>query len=891
MGSLFEKVEGSGITRRSFVQLSALAVAAAGLAGCSSQENQVESVPKDAEFDPSKEGKWVAAACWHNCGGRCVNKVYVVDGVPVRQKTDDSHEDSVEWPQQRSCLRGHSQRNQCFGADRIKWPMKRKNWEPLTGGDKQLRGRDEWERISWDEAYRYIADELRHAIDTYGNASIIAPGQGTNGDTRQVNVRDGDSGDILLRLLGGHVGGWDSSSLGSFVGPLPVMGIPGARRNGNDRFDIYNADYMVLYGANPSWSGLGSASWLLKNAKDRGVKFVVVGPAYNATGQMLDAEWIPVIPGMDTAMLLGVAYEMVQSGLVDQNFLDTYTVGFDGEHMPDDATINENFKAYLEGAYDNEPKTPEWASERCGTPVEKIKRLAEIMGKDNNVMVAFGFAAARTFGSWNLPQLLMTVSAMGGHMGKSGNSFACGLEQYAAYGGKTLYQQSQGVLPNIENPVKEVIPGLFLHNAILNGKYPYNGDPRVGGLKPVEEREVDIHVICNNQMGNFMENGACTRVAIDAYRKVDFVVSRGIFMTGTCKFSDIVLPVATKWEGPVTPLSGKGNTESLFFYQKVTDKLYESKTDQEINEELLTYMGVDPKLGYPVSEKARYFYELYDTKVMDDDGKTYVPMVKITQEDIDEWGVGQEFAEAGIDIAPHDGKIGVNELLEKGVYQVKRSEGDNFSFIEFADFIADPQGHPLSSKSGKFEIYCQAKADTLNSAALSDMRVKPYPTYVETTEGYAGTFEGGVIGGEKGDLPYVLYEPHYPRRTHSNLDNVSWLRETFMAPLFISKQDAEEKGVKTGDTVLVWSKAGRVLRQASIMPWLMPGVVALPHGGILDFNDDIDADMAGKGNMLLGPVRSDFGVTGYNNVSVNFELYDGEPLVPDWQKPMMTFED
>ena len=52
----------------------------------------------DAELDPSVEGKWVTACCNNNCGGMCLNKVYVVDGVVVRQKTDDTAEDSRPRP-------------------------------------------------------------------------------------------------------------------------------------------------------------------------------------------------------------------------------------------------------------------------------------------------------------------------------------------------------------------------------------------------------------------------------------------------------------------------------------------------------------------------------------------------------------------------------------------------------------------------------------------------------------------------------------------------------------------------------------------------------------------------------------------------------------------------
>lgn len=76
--------------------------------------------------DAVTQGTWKPVACWHNCGGRCVNKALVVEGVVVRQKTDDVVADSPDFPQQRGCLRGRSQRKQVFGADRLKYPMKRK---------------------------------------------------------------------------------------------------------------------------------------------------------------------------------------------------------------------------------------------------------------------------------------------------------------------------------------------------------------------------------------------------------------------------------------------------------------------------------------------------------------------------------------------------------------------------------------------------------------------------------------------------------------------------------------------------------------------------------------------------------------------------------------------
>lgn len=95
-------------------------------------------------------------------------------------------------------------------------------------------------------------------------------------------------------------------------------------------------------------------------------------------------------------------------------------MGFDAEHMPSDAKQQTNFKDYVQGAYDNTPKTPEWASEICGASPEAIRNLARAMGKDHKVGFLVSAASARVNNTDNLPQLVMTVGAMGGHMGQVG---------------------------------------------------------------------------------------------------------------------------------------------------------------------------------------------------------------------------------------------------------------------------------------------------------------------------------------------------------------------------------------------------------------------------------------------------------------------------------------
>lgn len=105
----------SGLSRRSFIKWSSAITAMASLP----ISHGLQAVPKSPPQSQLTKGKgiWKPVACWHNCGGRCLNKALIVDGVVERQKTDDMYPDTSEAPQQRGCLRGRSQRKQIFGAD------------------------------------------------------------------------------------------------------------------------------------------------------------------------------------------------------------------------------------------------------------------------------------------------------------------------------------------------------------------------------------------------------------------------------------------------------------------------------------------------------------------------------------------------------------------------------------------------------------------------------------------------------------------------------------------------------------------------------------------------------------------------------------------------------
>ena len=139
MGSLVQSVREKGLSRRTFIAGSALAAMSLALQGCG--DNNLQST---TNTKPITEGEWIPVECWNHCGGKCALKAYVADGICIRLKTDDTHEDSVMNPQRRACARGRARRQDAFGSQRMKYPMKRKSWQPGGGEPHPALMRRRW---------------------------------------------------------------------------------------------------------------------------------------------------------------------------------------------------------------------------------------------------------------------------------------------------------------------------------------------------------------------------------------------------------------------------------------------------------------------------------------------------------------------------------------------------------------------------------------------------------------------------------------------------------------------------------------------------------------------------------------------------------------------------
>ena len=890
---MIEDVLNAKFSRRDFLKGTVAATAAAaGLGIVGGSENRLkaaaESIAPAAAptvSDAAEGGKWMAAPCWHNCGGKCLVRACVKDGVIVRQGTDDINTDDEVNRQQRACLRGFSQQYQARGLDRLKYPMKRKNWSP-DNPTPELRGKDEWERISWDEAATYIHEQLDRISSTYGDNSVLALGGGCTSLLNKLNIN--------------YLTSWTTCSWGTWFAPGPLGWGDGCNYYdcNNDRLDMLNCDYVVAFGYNPAWSALGNATNYAVSWKKAGVKFIIFDPIYNDSCAILDAQWVPIRPGTDMAAMMAMSYVMLEEdengSLIDWDFLDRCCVGQDKDHMPADARSEENYFDYLRGEYDGIPKTPEWAEEITGVPADVLRQVARVLGKDNNVTILSSWATARTYDTEQLPQTAICLGAMGGHIGKSGNgvgptawnhtnNFGPRLVKAGSSGGSgatggtgaSTYVSDAQVWKAVKgepfNPTK-----IFDE---LNGAGPDGWKDVVANYDlsvKVENITAPVKMIWTSNKAKLTTcEGA--KEGIEAMRSVEFVVGQGHFLTATNKYADIVLPITTNWEREGAYIwEGYYNRDILLINRQIVDPFYESKSDDEAMITIGEKFGLPAEMWGTVSAKQQLFNSVATSTVIKEDGETWENLVSITEDDIKEWGVEGE---------PQEGRIPISKYMDDGVYRVDRHIGDNFGFIHKKEFREDPEANPIGTTSGKVEFACQTWADILNSQGFSEEEYSAIPKYRAITQGYEETFVDGKIGGEKTAYPLQCINPHYQRRSHSIFDNVPWLREACPNPVFLAKKDADARDIADGDTVMISSKYGDTLRKAYVTERLLPGVVGLPHGPWVRVDEATGIDQAGSENYITGQVARGLGCNGYNTLNVEVKKYDGESIPEDAEVP------
>jgi len=479
--------------------------------------------------------KVVYTTCASHCGGTCVLKCYVKAGVLTRIETDDGKE-----AQLRACAKGRAYRQRVYHPDRLLFPMKRVG----------KRGEGKFERITWDEALDTVAGELIRVRDTYGPASILYLWRAA--DMHQIN--NSNPFHKLLTLAGGYTGLW---GIASFQGGISASEAQyGTRTTDNARDDLLNSRLIILWGWNPANTITGTnTSWYLAQAREAGSRVIAVDPRHTDTAAIFADEWIPIRPGTDAAMLIAMAYVMIDKNLQDRAFLDRYTIGF------------EKFKDSVLGLKDGEAKTPSWAEQITGVPASTIENLAVEYVTTKPAALMTGIAPGRTAYGEQYHRAAMTLAAMTGNVGIHGGS-----------AGARAWESSQWYPFKMKFPRSRTSKGVHkadLPDFILKGKAGgYPADPKLA-------------VILNT---NYANQDLNTNKVVQGLMALEFIVVQEQFMTATAKFADILFPTTTFLER--NDIDQGVGTAFYGYVNKVIEPLGECKSHLEIARELAVRMGI-----------------------------------------------------------------------------------------------------------------------------------------------------------------------------------------------------------------------------------------------------------------------------------------------------------
>ncbi|MFX0043682.1 MAG: molybdopterin-dependent oxidoreductase [Candidatus Hodarchaeota archaeon] len=740
--------------------------------------------------------KIIKTGCCHDCGGRCVLRAHVKDGRIIRIETDNDEE-----PQLRACVRGRAYRQRVYSPDRLKYPLRRVG----------ERGEDKFERISWDDALQIVASKLIEFKEKYGNSSILlVPGGGNQGMIHGIVPVA-----LMLHQIGGYTRMWGAPS---YEGALfASMATYGTIMTGNARKDLLNSKLIIMWGWNPAntvWDP--GTSLMLAKAKEKGIKIIAIDPIFTDSAAVLAHQWIPIRPGTDTAMLLAMAYVIIQEKLHNQTFIEKYTFGFD------------KFKEYIMGEEDGIPKTPEWAEKITLVSSEVIKKLAREYATSKPAALIAGWGPARTAFGEQYSRAANVLCAITGNIGINGG-YASGFmrayysrERIVPRGKKskdTSIKEEKPKKPRLQdNPVdfgapprKDALYKLKGGTNPATTRIHYNDyyEAILHGKKGGYPADIKMAYIAGTNRLNQFSN---VNKGIKALKALEFIVIHEQFMTPTAKFADIILPVNTFMERNDAAVPWLGSPYYIYL-NKTIDSMYESKTDLEICRELLKRMGVKSSLL-----------------------------------DLEEEQILRLF------IAPRKDIKNYNKMKRDGYYKVKVEE----PFVAFKDQIEDPENNPFPTLSGKIEIYCD------HIAEKNIPLMPPIPKYFSHDEHYDSP--------KAKKYPLQLITPHNKRRTHSTLSMVPWLEEIEPHTVWINPVDAEQRKIKEGDLVDVYNDRGRIRIPAKVTERIMPGVVVVYQGSWYNPNKE-RVDLGGCANVLTNDIHSPGGAFPMNSNLVQVELY------------------
>ena len=424
-------------------------------------------------------------------------------------------------------------RNRLDSPDRIRYPMKRVDFDSRRARNTRNRGRSQFVRISWDEALDLVARELQRVRQQYGPSGVLECPIGHQWIGSLHNGRAWS--DRFFALLGNcsRITG-NTSFTGWHPGGALTWGYGPVATN--NAADILQNTRLIIHWASDvavkRYGGYRQNYWL-RRFKQAGIKQIVIDPYYSDTAALYGDEWMPILPETDEALMSAVAYVWITENRHDAQFLADHAIGF------------ERFRDHVLGVTDKLPKTPQWAASVCRIDADRIRALAcEWASQPTYVLCDYGGANRRhAAAQWS--RMIITMQSLLGNIGRPGRGLG-GLKYNTRGRGQKGIPE---ILTPLARPAGQTIRHAQFADAILNPPVRWTTVDSSNQITehhyPREDSAPVKLVAFMSGSGSFLNQipGTPDHVRALQSSEIEFVYCHAGWWHAAPKHSDLILPI------------------------------------------------------------------------------------------------------------------------------------------------------------------------------------------------------------------------------------------------------------------------------------------------------------------------------------------------------------
>jgi anaerobic selenocysteine-containing dehydrogenase len=454
----------------------------------------------------------VKAACPHDCPDACGVLITVQDGRATRIQGDPEH------PVTRGflCAKVAKYLDRVYSPDRVMYPMRRIVPKGPAAGASSSRTEEHgfaaghtpvppfdsqvWRQISWDEALDEIASRFQKIASEFGSEAILPYSYG--GTLGALN-----SGSMDRRFFHRLGASQLDRTICSAAGEAGLKSVLGAKL-GTEPEQFRHSKYIIAWAANIH--GTNVHLWpFIAEARRNGAKLVVIDPYKTRTAAC--ADWyLPINPGTDAALALGMMHVIIGENLHDADYVSKYTLGFE--------PLREKVKNY----------PPERVAQWTGISANDIRKLAREYATVRPSVIRLNYGVQRSEGGGMATRCVVMLPCITGSWKDVGGGLQMSVSDAPSlnsaalkrtdlmgtalgHEARTLNMVELGrVLNEVNDPP---VKALFVYSSNPAAVCPHHNDVVRGLMRP------DLFTVVHEQ-----------------------------FFTDTTDYADIVLPATTFFE-------------------------------------------------------------------------------------------------------------------------------------------------------------------------------------------------------------------------------------------------------------------------------------------------------------------------------------------------------